>query len=161
MTELNNINKEDRQFVSFYIGNHFFGIDILTVQEVNDDFKIARIFHAPEQVSGYVNLRGKIILILNLAVPLGMKKEDTSESHIIIFKESIAEPFGIIVDKVNDVVTVANNDYQPFVENIQNSDLNILQEKNIINGICRLKNDLMVTLDATKILSILENGLNE
>jgi len=161
METLSNKNEHERQFVSFYIGNHFFGIDILMVQEVNDDFTITPIFQAPGQVSGYLNLRGEIALILNLAEPLGITKTNESKSKIIIFKEEIAEHFGIVVDRFNDVITVPESNYQPFIENNYNNELNILQEKQIINGICKLDSELMVTLDARKILSILENPNNE
>ena len=76
---------EDKQFVTFRMDNNFFGIDILTVKEVNIDYAITPVHHSPSIVKGYVNLRGEIFLILNLRSLLGLANRDIKKSKLIIF----------------------------------------------------------------------------
>lgn len=149
-----------KQFVTFWIGETFFGIDIMQVKEVNSDYHITPLFHGSDVISGYVNLRGEIYLILDLKIPLRLEDDPHRQGKLIIFKRKIAEPFGIIVDHIDDVVEVEGNDIHEF-NNSQGegqSKLNILYEQQIIDGISRLPDNLMISLDAAKILELLKNS---
>ncbi len=149
---------KDKQFVTFWIDDNFFGINILQVKEVNSEFMITPLFHGSDAIQGYVNLRGEIYLILDLRIPLRLSKINAGTNKLIIFKEAIAEPFGIIVDKVGDVVHVPENDihefHLPAGESTQK--LNLLYEYQIIDGICKLPKNLLISLDASKILDIIK-----
>lgn len=82
-------------------------MDILDVKEVNSEVDYTPIFHAPEEVRGYVNIRGQLYLLLDLRLILGYagKKVD-EESRMVLFKSEVGEPFGILVDKIGDTIIV-------------------------------------------------------
>lgn len=149
---------EQKQFVTFNMEGSLYGIDILTVKEVSLDFSLTPIYHAPEAVKGYVNLRGEIVLILDLSVALGVKHSSESKSKLIIFKNSIADPFGLIVNSSGDVVTVDDSKIQNFSPSDNKNGLNALQDKQIINGLFKTDSGLIISLDAYKILSIIDQN---
>ncbi len=145
------------QYISFWIGGRFFGCTILDVKEINSEFHITPIFHAPESMLGYVNLRGQICLIINLNPVLGIRDVSIDEKRkengrLIIFKESTGESFGIFVDKVGDVLSVEPEDIEEFSAFRQDSNEENLKNSKVIGGITRLKNDLMVIINAREII---------
>ncbi len=70
------------QLVSFILGDEEFGVDILNVQEINRMMKITCVPNAPEFVEGVINLRGRVIPVIDLRSKLGMEKS----SMIIILE---------------------------------------------------------------------------
>ena len=136
------------KFVTFWIHDELFGVNILDVKEVTPVMEITPVFHAPEEVEGYVNIRGEIHLVINLRILLNLPSHDTtSESRIVIFKPKIAEPFGILVDRVGDVlevpITAIESDIRPDSKK---------GKKNLISGVCKLKENLLIVLDARRFL---------
>lgn len=92
---------------TFWLAERLFGVNILDVKEVGSDIKLTPIFHANEKVSGYVNIRGNINLIIDLRKVMNCEaREINSSSRIILFKEKIGESFGVLVDKIGDVVNI-------------------------------------------------------
>ncbi len=146
------------QYISFWIGGRFFGCSILDVKEINSEFFITRVFHAPESMLGYVNLRGQIYLIINLNPILGIRDgsidgKRKENGKLIIFKESTGESFGIFVDKVGDVLSVEPEDIEEFSAFRQDSNEENLENSKVIGGITKLKNDLMVIINAREIIA--------
>ena len=79
---LNISSDELLQLVSFNIGDEEFGVDILRVQEINRMVDITRVPNAPEYVFGVINLRGKVIPVIDLRTRLGMPPIDDSKETI-------------------------------------------------------------------------------
>jgi len=147
------------QFCTFRISGRLFGVDILNVKEVNSVFTCTPIFHAPNSIEGYVNIRGQIHLVLNLSVLLGFDhKTDTGNKRLVIFKHFLGEPFGAMVDKIEDIVEVPADQ----IENQRRSkDGSTDKERrrlmsDLVQGICKLKDELLVVLKAECLLSSLE-----
>ncbi len=77
----------DEQYVSFRIGEHLFGINILTVREIIRNVDFTPVERAPEYVRGLLNLRGQIITVLDLGPSLGMPlREIGRDSRCVIIK---------------------------------------------------------------------------
>lgn len=147
-------------FVTFRISGVFYGVDILSVREVNSEFSITSIPHTPASIQGYVNLRGQIHLIIDLAPLLNLKDSTQSddERRLIIFKEAIGDPFGIIVDEIGDVITVSENQIEEFnFLETRSEQSDISGDQTVMNGICKLETGLMVTIDAKSILPVIQN----
>ena len=73
------------QLVGFLIGNEEFAVDILKVQEINRIAQITKVPNSPDFVEGVINLRGKVIPILDLRIRMGMeKKGHDSRTRIIV-----------------------------------------------------------------------------
>ena len=79
-------SEELLQLVSFKIGEEEFGVDILTVQEINRMMMITKVPNAPHYVTGVINLRGRIIPVIELRSKLGMtsKEHDTNTRIIVV-----------------------------------------------------------------------------
>lgn len=142
------VSDATQKFVTFWIHDELFGVDILDVQEVTPLIDITPVFHAPDEVLGYVNIRGQIHLVLDMRVLMGHSKEEIGkESRIIIFKSKIAEPFGILIDKVGDVLEVSTDWIEP-----ENRNINKDMKRQLVSGVCKLKEQLLILLDARKLL---------
>ena len=137
-----------KKFVTFWIHDELFGVDIIDVKEVTPLMAITPIFHAPDEVNGYVNIRGEIHLVINLRFLLDLPdKEIVSDSRIVIFKPIIAEPFGILVDRVGDVLEVNSE----LIESESRTSIQKIK-KSLVSGVCKLEDNLLVLLDARKFL---------
>ena len=158
---LNNVGTsellEQQQFCSFWLANRRFGVDILNVKEINRALEFTTVFHAPKEVKGYVNIRGQIHLVLDLRLLMGFEPTALSDqSCVLIFKTQIAEPFGVLVDKIGDVVDVPAGSVETkgMFEDSSAGDSDNLSEAgvNLVAGVCKLENDILVVLDAYKFL---------
>ncbi|MDD4736921.1 MAG: chemotaxis protein CheW [Kiritimatiellae bacterium] len=108
-----------RQFITFYIGEEWLGVDILLVTEVCHGVTPTPVDLCPDYVFGLMNLRGKIITVLDLACKLGLAgRSITPASRIIVLKSNAElarqnihatlsnDPVGLLVDRVGDVLVV-------------------------------------------------------
>ncbi len=149
-----------KQFCTFRIAGRRYGVDILDVKEVNQEAAFTKIYHAPKEVMGYVNIRGRIHLILNLRRILGIRSAQVDEkSRLVLFKPSVGESFGVLVDAISDVVETDEN----LIESgsIVNEELGS-DERNetvdLIAGVCRLKDSLLLIINARNLLRIVDKA---
>jgi len=151
-------NDQKHQFCTFHISNYFFGIDILDVKEIIDEFHVTKIHHAPEDMFGFINLRGHVHLVLNLRVILNIKTKAIDEANrIILFTPSVGESFGVLVDRIEHMEEVTENqiEYRIYDKNIKHFEMDQRLSQLAI-GTCKL-NKLLIILDARKLLSTLKN----
>jgi purine-binding chemotaxis protein CheW len=98
------------QLATFRLSGRLLGVDILDVKEVCDNITITPVHHASENVCGYMNIRGQIILVIDLRTEFHFEPGVIdSSSKVLVFKEIVDEPFGILVDSVGDVVEISEN----------------------------------------------------
>src|SRR5208283_5884632 len=100
------MSEEVLQLVTFRLGNEEFGIDIKKVQEINRMIDITKIPNAPTYVEGVVNLRGKIIPIVNLRTKLGLGEAERGKATRIMVVEIEGSVLGFIVDSVSEVLRI-------------------------------------------------------
>lgn len=140
-----------RQFCTFQIAERLFGVDILDVKEINPEAKFTPVFHAPKEVEGYVNIRGQIYLILNLRLLLGFEKKAVDEaSRLVLFKPQVEEPFGVLVDRIGDVVDVDVTQIENHDKDDQRDDKRKSAE--LWDGVCKLEEGLLVVLNSRNLL---------
>lgn len=145
------VSIEQKKAISFYLGEHLFGVDILTVKEVTPLVEITPVHHSPKEVRGYLNLRGEIHLVLDLRYLLGLGEQKASQKEmVIIFKSQVAPPFGIIVDEIGEVLEFTQEDIE-YSSN-QSDDANGMSQK-MVMGVLKQEDSLMTLLDAFKFLS--------
>jgi len=97
------------QLVSFKLGDEEFGIDILVVQEIIRMISITKVPNSPYYVEGVINLRGKVIPVIDLRVRLGMEKIELKNSTRVIVIELEGRILGFIVDSVSEVLRISKN----------------------------------------------------
>jgi len=95
------------KYLTFCLGREEYGIEILKVQEIIGLLPFTPIPRAPDFIKGVINLRGKIIPVMDLRLKLGMPEAPrTEETCIIIVRTQV--DMGIIVDRVNEVLDIAD-----------------------------------------------------
>jgi len=145
-----------RQFCTFRINGRLYGVDIRDVKEVCPQAGFTPIFHAPRAVKGYLNIRGRIYLLLDLRRILGLEDKAPDEaSRVILFKPETGENFGILVDNIADIVTADHAQ----IENRRKQDRALPEGAerrgaDIAQGICKMEKELLVMLNAGNLLNI-------
>ena len=141
------------QLVSFKIGNEEFGIDILQVQEINRMMQITQVPNSPDFVEGVVNLRGRIIPVIDLRKRLNLHTADHNKETRIIVVELEGKTIGFVVDEVSEVLRISKDITEPpppMVAGI-NSDF--------ITAVGKLDDRLLILLDLEKIFSTNESKM--
>ena len=141
------VSDELLQLVSFKIDDAEFGVDILRVQEINKMMELTVVPNTPDFIEGVVNLRGRIIPVINLRSRLGLNvKEYDSETRIIVV-DLHDKTIGFIVDEVKEVLRIPKSITEPPPEIVSGVD------SEYITAIGKLEDRLLILLDLTKILS--------
>ena len=102
------------QLVSFQLGREVFAIDILDVQEIIRLAEITPVPNAPHYVEGMVNLRGKIIPIINLRARFGLCVTDPTKDTRVVVVEVGHVILGFIVDSVEEVIRLPKECIEPL-----------------------------------------------
>jgi purine-binding chemotaxis protein CheW len=135
------------QLVSFKIGEEEFGVDILKVQEINRMLEVTRVPNAPEYVDGVINLRGKVIPIIDLRRRFGMPRKDQDKNTRIVVVELSGRTLGFVVDAVSEVLRIPKSVTEPpppIVAGIN---------AEYITAVGKLEDRLLILLDLEKVLS--------
>ena len=103
-----------RQLITFQLGDQVLGIDIMAIREIRAWSPATPLPNVPSHVRGVVNLRGVVLPVLDLRHRLGWGVTDPTARHVIIVVRIGEQLQGIIVDAVNDIVTVQTEDMQPL-----------------------------------------------
>ncbi len=104
-------------YYSFRVGEHEYAVKATSIREVRDHHDpaaITPVFHAPSTVSGYVNIRGEINVVLDLHRLLGLSGEPGLNRSLIFFQESIGPSFGILVDSTGDIFNIDDAILEPW-----------------------------------------------
>ena len=135
------------QLVTFSIGEEEFGVNILKVQEIIRTMDITKVPRAPAFVEGVINLRGKVIPIIDLRKRFGLfsKPEDKDTRIVVIEINNII--VGFVVDAVSEVLRIPASTVEPPPPVVAGV------ESDYINGVGKLKDRLLIMLDLDKILS--------
>jgi purine-binding chemotaxis protein CheW len=108
MADVSEIKQTDdlEQMVTFNLGQEEFGVNILQVQEINRMVEITQVPQTEDYVEGIINLRGKVIPIINLRKKFGMADRENDNQTRIVVVDSGGEIVGMVVDGVSEVLRV-------------------------------------------------------
>lgn len=110
------IMDEDTQhdrYLTFSLGQVVFGIEIKFVTEIIGIQPITPLPEVPDYVRGIVNLRGKIIPVIDMRLKFGLEHVEYNDRICIIVIETSGKPVGLIVDKVAEVVMIGQENIEP------------------------------------------------
>ena len=133
------------QLVSFRLGNEEFGIDILKVQEINRMVEITRVPQVPRYCEGVINLRGKVIPVINLRTKFNLEQKEWERSTRILVCDVNGNVVGMIVDSVEEVIKIPKSTIEPA------PDIVTSVSSDYINGIAKQQEKLLIFLDVGKI----------
>ena len=103
-----------RQLITFQLGDQYLGVDIMAIREIRAWSPATPLPNVPSHVRGVVNLRGVVLPVLDLRHRLGWGMTDPTARHVIIVVRIGEQLQGLIVDAVNDIVTVPDDGMQPL-----------------------------------------------
>ncbi len=144
-------NAQAGKYLTFRLAGEEYGIEILKVVEIIKIMEITSLPRMPEAVRGVINLRGKVIPVVELRRQFGMETTtDTSETCIIVVNVRILQKdvqMGILVDTVSEVLDILEKDIEPPPQ--FGSQCNT----NFILGMAKAKGDVKLLLDINRVLS--------
>ena len=135
------------QLVSFKIGEEEFGVDILKVQEINRMLEVTRVPNTPEHVDGVINLRGKVIPIIDLRRRFGMERKAHDKNTRIVVVELGGRIVGFVVDAVSEVLRIPKG-----VTEAPPSICSQGVDADYITAVGKLGDRLLILLDLEKVL---------
>jgi purine-binding chemotaxis protein CheW len=138
---------ETLQLACFLIDELLCGVDISRVQEINRRLVATQVPLAADYVIGIMNLRGRIVTVINLGKKLGLAPcRMGAKSRVVIINQN-EEYVGLLVDRIRDVVTVKATDIAPPPANIGGT------SGRFFAGACRVQNELISVLDVESVLA--------
>ncbi len=141
----------EQEFITFYLGDLLLGIDIHQVQEINRNVDMTPVPHAPQAVRGVINLRGEVVLVVDLREVLGLPKSALTRSNRNVIVKNGGEQIGLLVDRVADVVRANTDDLDPMPENLRGID------QRFFKAVYKLELGLLVILDVNVTLASICN----
>ncbi|MEF2232050.1 MAG: chemotaxis protein CheW [Pseudodesulfovibrio sp.] len=148
VADVEEIEKDQKliQLVTFSIGEEEFGVNILQVQEIIRTMDITRVPRAPDFVEGVINLRGKVIPIVDMRSRFGLgHKEHDKYTRIIVIEINMII-VGFVVDSVSEVLRIPANSVQPPPPVVAGMD------SDYIDGVGKLEDRLLILLDLDSLL---------
>jgi purine-binding chemotaxis protein CheW len=139
--------RHERQIVAFSLGSETYGVDIASVREIIPVPNIVSVPRAPDYVEGIINLRGRVIPVLDLRKHFGFERKKGDPNQRIVLVEAGQESVGVIVDAVSSVLRISDEQVEPAATVIVGAEIEYIQ------GIAKVDEDLVVLIDLTKIIS--------
>jgi purine-binding chemotaxis protein CheW len=132
------------QFATFFIGDLFFGIDVLNVQEVLRHQEMTRVPLAAEVIRGLINLRGQIVTAVDMRgrLELPPRQEAAHSMNMVVRTQEGA--VSLLVDEIGDVLEMDASNYEPPPDNLSPV------ARSLIRGIFKLKDRLLLVLDTER-----------
>lgn len=144
------------KYLTFALGKEEYGIGILKVREIIGLMEITAVPHTPAYIKGVINLRGRVIPVLDLRLKFGMPAEEYTERTCIIVVEvqgeSAAVQVGMLVDSVSEVLNVAGQEIEPPPA------FGGSTETVFILGMAKIKGEVKILLDADRVIGTAEPG---
>jgi purine-binding chemotaxis protein CheW len=137
----------DGKFLTFILGSEIYGIEILTVREIICLMDITTVPQTPDYMKGVINLRGKVIPVIDLRLKFSMQEEEHTQETCIIVVEVNSTSIGIIVDSVSEVLDIKSGEIEEapgFGQGIDTS---------FIVGLGKVKEKIIILLDIETVLS--------
>lgn len=145
--ESSSSSEENLRLVTFELSGEEFGVDIMQVSEIIPVPKITRIPQAPECVKGLINLRGKILVVIDLNKRLGFSSKETDSLSRIIIVEVKDTVLGMLVNSVKEVMSLPLSSVQSPPEMIK-SKINA----EYLRGVGNVGSRLLVLLNLARVL---------
>ena len=143
--ETSTVTENVLQLVSFTLANEEYAVDILNVQEINRITEITKVPNAPDHVEGVVNLRGKVIPVINLRKKFGLPEKGAGDTTRIIIMDIQGVTNGLIVDSVSEVLRIPSDIVEP-------PPVTANMSSKFIKGIAKLENRLIILIDIDKMM---------
>lgn len=137
----------EKQMVLFELGSETYGLDIAAVHEIIRMQPITKVPKAPFYVEGVINLRGRVIPVIDIGKRFGFEKAERGKNNRIVVVNIKDTVLGIIVDAVTEVLRIATESIEPV------SDIVTSGHAEYLLGIAKLSNKMVILLAIDKLLA--------
>lgn len=139
--------RDGRQYLTFWLGEEVYGVEIEKVQEIKGYSGITPIPNLPAHIGGVMHLRGTIIPVVNLRTKLGMAEAACTPFTVIVVVSVGQRTMGLVVDAVSEVLNIPTADIQAA------PDFGAEVDAGFIRGMTKAGEKLVVVLDIDRVLS--------
>ena len=136
------------QFSTFFVGDMYFGVDVLHVQEVLCFQPMTPVPQAPQVIEGLINLRGQIVTAIDMRRRLGMPPREDGQTHMNIVVRTVDGAVSLLVDEIGDVLDMDAANYERPPENLDPA------ARELIRGVYKLKDRLLLALDEERTVDL-------
>lgn len=137
-----------RQFCTFFLNGLFFGVEVEKVQEVIRYQEMTKVPLAPPVVGGLINLRGQIVIALDLRRRIDLPDRGPDQLPMNVVVRTDESAVSLLVDEIGDVIEVDEGAFERPPETLQGA------SRDLIRGAYKLKDRLLIVLDANRIVRI-------
>jgi purine-binding chemotaxis protein CheW len=137
----------EKQYCTFFVDGLLFGVEVLNVQEIMSEYNVEPVPLAPATIAGLVNHRGQIVTAIDMRRRLDLSTTDSRLSRMLVVRCQ-DEIFGLLVDKIGDVLSVNSRDYESAPENVHEG------AKQLVDGAYKLPDCLLLPLHLDRIAEI-------
>jgi purine-binding chemotaxis protein CheW len=147
VVEENNLNLDYVQLCGFKIGEGYYAVPVLEVQEVVKPQKVTKVPLSPDYIEGLINLRGQVVTSINLRTLFKLDGAEPDEfmNVIVRSKDSL---YALVVDEILDVIDVPNNSFEETPDTLDDN------LRKYIEGVYKLKDKLLISLSIEKLINV-------
>ncbi|MBW3085435.1 Chemotaxis protein CheW [Austwickia sp. TVS 96-490-7B] len=140
------------QYCTFRLGGHLFGVPVETVQEVLRQQDLTRVPLAPTAVSGLINLRGQIVITVDLRSRMGLPPRESNDAATNVVVRTADGATSLLVDEIGDVLEPDLDRFESPPETVPS------RVRDLVMAVCKLDRDLMLVLDTDKAVALEATG---
>jgi purine-binding chemotaxis protein CheW len=137
-----------QQFCTFYLGPLFLGVEVERIQEVIRWQRMTRVPLASHDVSGLINLRGRIVTAVDLRHRLGMEDRPADQQPMNVVVRTEDGAVSLLVDEIGDVLETTEESFERVPETLS------AEARSLIRGVHKLKGRLLLVLDADQAVQL-------
>ncbi|MDP3210769.1 MAG: chemotaxis protein CheW [Methylotenera sp.] len=141
------------EYLTFVLGAEEYGLEILKVQEIRGYDAVTQIANTPEFIKGVVNLRGKIVPIVDLRIKFNLGKVEYNEFTVVIILNLHGRVVGIVVDGVSDVIALKEEQIRDVPSLVTSIDTKY------IVGLATLDQRMLILVDIEQLMTSQEMAL--
>ena len=149
------LQKEYREFLTFFLAGEEYGVDILRVQEIKGWDSVTNIPNTPEYIRGVINIRGSIVPIIDMRLRFNLEKKDYDATTVVIVLNVLREgkvdrTMGVVVDAVSDVYNIPVDDVKA------SPDFGTAVDTEFVTGLATIDGKMIIVLDIDHMLNAAE-----
>ena len=146
-----NTVKELSTYLTFSLGDETFALDVANVREVLDLSDITKVPRTPDFMRGVINLRGRVVPVVDMRIKLGLPgEEDTVDTCIIVAEVDLAGEdtvIGALADSVREVFQISADDIEPPPS------IGMQMSTDFIRGMGKLDDEFVIILDGNRVFT--------
>jgi purine-binding chemotaxis protein CheW len=139
---------DEHQYCTFYVAGHYFGLDVLKVQEIIRYQEMTRVPLAPPVVRGLINLRGQIVTAIDLRRRLELTDRRPDQLPLNVVLRTDDGAVSLLVDEIGDVVEVSEKLFERPPETLKGT------ARELVRGAYKLPDRLLLILDTERTVNV-------